>query len=85
MNVLYEVLNEDINKINDVDKLRLLRIYNDRLREIFNSLVIEDTEKNIFEGCVEYIRYTKQIQNVIEKQLTKVLYDMERCQPTDED
>ena len=85
MNVHYETLNEEINLEHDIDALKALRNYNDVISELFYSLIIEDTKKPIFECCREYLSYLKQLEFVIEKQITNTLEDMVRCQPTDDE
>ena len=85
MNVNYETLYDEIVTTHDIDTLKQLRRYNDNINDLFYSLIIEQTDKPIFECCREFLNYLKQIEYVIEEQITYTLDDMERCQPADEE
>ena len=85
MNVHYETINDEIVTTHDIDTLKELRRYNDNINDLFYSLIIEQTDKPIFDCCREFLIYLKQIEYVIEEQITYTLDDMERCQPADEE
>lgn len=85
MNVHYEELNNKIKLIHDLNSLDDLKRYNSMLEKLFYSLMIEDTDKNIFECCREFLNYLKQMDNVIDNQITYTIQDMRYSHQADED
>lgn len=75
----------NIKLIHNIDILHALDGYTEDLENLFYSLIVEDTDKPIFECCREYMKYLSLLQNRIDLQIQNTLDDMERCQPADED
>ena len=75
----------NIQLIHDVDILHAMSDYTEDLENLFYSLIIEDTDKPIFECCREYMKYLCLLQNTIDLQIEITLDDMELCHPADDE
>ena len=81
----FENIELNIELMHDVDMLHALNDFTNDLEHLFYSLVVEDTDKPIFECCREYMKYLCLLQDKIDLQIENTLDDMERCQPADKD